>query len=131
LSAIRNTVSKGTQVTYSANGSGATGADIGIVVAAEPPYAEGAGDRGTLALPPEDLAVIHNLKAAGIPVAVVLISGRPIPLALDSVDAVMAAWLPGTEGQGIADVLFGDYKPTGKLSYKWADRFKVGYGLTY
>ena len=137
LTAIRNAVSKGTQVTYSADGTGATGADVGIVVAGEPPYAEGAGDRASLALSPEDVTAIQNLSAANIPVAVVLISGRPIALGkvVDSVDAFVAAWLPGTEGQGVADVLFGDYRPTGKLSFSWPDRlnpmFRVGYGLTY
>jgi hypothetical protein len=52
---------------------------------------------------------------------VVVVSGRPLILgdALSQADAVVAAWLPGTEGQGVADVLFGDYKPTGKLSFTW------------
>ncbi len=58
-----------------------------------------------------------NAKKAGVPVVVVLLSGRPLILGdvLDRADALVAAWLPGTEGQGVADVLFGDYKPTGKL----------------
>jgi beta-glucosidase len=54
-------------------------------------------------------------------VVTVLLSGRPLILgpALDASDAFLAAWLPGTEGQGVADVLFGDYKPTGKLPRQW------------
>ena len=62
-----------------------------------------------------------NMKAAGIPVVVILLSGRPMILdqVLDKADAFVAAWLPGTEGDGVADVLFGDYKPTGKLSFSW------------
>ena len=89
------------------------------------------------------------VKAAGIPVVVVVVSGRPLILgkALDMADAVVAAWLPGTEGQGVADVLFGDYKPTGKLSVTWPRSmdqvpinvgdarydplFAYGFGLTY
>ncbi len=78
---------------------------------------------------------------------VILFSGRPLILGdvLDKADAFVAAWLPGTEGEGIADVLFGDYKPTGKLSRSWprsmaqipfnpSDRsylFPYGYGLSY
>jgi beta-glucosidase len=66
-------------------------------------------------------------------VVVVLISGRPVNAdgEIDTADAFLAAWLPGTEGAGVADVLFGDYKPTGKLAYSWPRRFKAGYGLTY
>ena len=61
------------------------------------------------------------MKKAGIPVVVVLVSGRPMILddVLDQADAFVAAWLPGTEGQGVADVLFGDYSPDGKLSFSW------------
>ena len=80
---------------------------------------------------------------------VVLISGRPMILGsvLSQADALVAAWLPGTEGQGVADVLFGDYKPTGKLSVGWPNSmdqiphpqgepyadplFARGYGLSY
>jgi beta-glucosidase len=89
------------------------------------------------------------MKKAGIPLVVVLISGRPMIIndILEQADAFVAAWLPGTEGQGVADVLFGDYKPTGKLSYTWPRSveqlpinfgdsdynplFEFGYGLTY
>ncbi len=81
------------------------------------------------------------MKAAGIPVVVVLLSGRPLILGdvLDKADAVVAAWLPGTEGAGITDLLFGDFKPTGKLSFTWPrvsgeksnPQFALGYGLSY
>jgi beta-glucosidase len=138
LAALKNSVSKGTQVTYSADGSGAAGADIAIVVVGEKPYAEGNGDRAELSLAAEDAAVIEKAKAAGVPVAVVVFSGRPLVLgdALGKASAVVAAWLPGTEGQGVADILLGDYKPTGKLSFTWPQSmskalFPVGYGLTY
>lgn len=134
---------------YSGDGSGAAGADVGIVVVGETPYAEGAGDRTDLALSSEDFAAIENVKKAGIPVVVLLVSGRPmiIDSALANCDAFIAAWLPGTEGEGVADVLFGDYKPTGKLSHSWPRSmsqlpinygdlnydplFPYGFGLTY
>ncbi|MFC1539712.1 glycoside hydrolase family 3 protein [Candidatus Latescibacterota bacterium] len=149
LTAIKNTVSNNTNVTFSNDGSGADGADIGIVVIGETPYAEGTGDNGTLALNEEDIAAVNNMKNAGIPVVVILISGRPMIIndVLEEADAFIAAWLPGTEGQGVADILFGDYKPTGKLSYTWPRSveqipinigdsdydplFEFGYGLTY
>jgi beta-glucosidase len=78
---------------------------------------------------------VKNAQSAGVPVAVVVVSGRPLVLGdvMDQAGAVIAAWLPGTEGQGVADVLLGGYKPTGKLSFSWPARtpFPVGYGLTY
>jgi beta-glucosidase len=121
LQAIRQAVSPATQVTFSADGAGAAGADVGIVVIGESPYAEGPGDSATLALSAQDYAAIDNVKRAGIPMVVILISGRPLILgrALDSADAFIAAWLPGTEGEGVADVLFGDYAPTGRLPCSW------------
>jgi beta-glucosidase len=149
LKAIQNTVSQATKVTFAKDGTGAGGADVGIVVIGETPYAEGMGDRDDLALAAEDVAAINNMKQAGIPVVAVLLSGRPMIIndTLGRCDAFVAAWLPGTEGQGVADVLFGDYKPTGKLSFSWprsmaqipinvGDRnydplFKYGFGLTF
>jgi beta-glucosidase len=109
------------EVTYSKDGSGAAGADVGVVVVGEKPYAEFMGDREDLSLDAEDMNTIANVKKAGIPVVVVVVSGRPLILgdAVNQADALVAAWLPGTEGAGVADVLFGDYKPTGKLSFTW------------
>jgi beta-glucosidase len=149
LTAIRNTVSPDTKVTFSIDGSEASGADIGIVVIGETPYAEGNGDNADLALDKADIEAVENVKKAGIPVVVILVSGRPLIIndVLEKVDAFIAAWLPGTEGQGVADVLFGDYKPTGKLSFTWPRSieqvpinigdsdynplFEFGYGLMY
>lgn len=138
LAAVKATASKGTQVTYSADGSGASGADVAIVVVGEKPYAEMKGDRADLSLSPEDAAVIRTVKSAGVPIALVIFSGRPLVLgeAFEQAGAVVAAWLPGTEGQGIADILFGAVKPTGKLSFTWPSalgkaQFPVGYGLSY
>ncbi len=149
LTAIKNTVSKNTKVTFSIDGAEAQGADIGVVVIGERSYAEGMGDSADLALDRADIEALGNMKKAGIPVVVMLISGRPLIIndVLAQADAFIAAWLPGTEGQGVADVLFGDYKPTGKLSYTWPRSieqvpinvgdsaydplFEYGFGLTY
>jgi beta-glucosidase len=149
LKAIQSAASAGTRVTFSKDGSGAAGADVGVVVVGETPYAEMMGDRDDLTLAKEDVAAIENMKRAGIPVVVILLSGRPLIIdrVLDKCDAFIAAWLPGTEGAGVADVLFGDYKPTGKLSRTWPSSmsqipinvgdknydplFKYGFGLTY
>jgi beta-glucosidase len=149
LAAIQNAVSSSTKVTFSLDGEGARDADVGIVIVGETPYAEGRGDREDLSLSAEDVAAVMNVKKAGLPVVVVLVSGRPMIVneALDQADAFVAAWLPGTEGQGVADVLFGDYKPSGKLSCSWPRSmtqvpinvgdsnydplFRYGYGLTY
>ena len=149
LTALKNTVPKTTEVTFSKDGAGAAGAKVGVVVIGENPYAEMKGDRSDLSLDPEDLEAVANLKKAGLPVVVILLSGRPMLLGsvLEQADALIAAWLPGSEGQGVADVLFGDSKPTGKLTYSWPRSaaqipihatdtnydplFKLGYGLSY
>lgn len=146
---IKNAVPSSTTVSYSFNGSSTQGADVAIVVVGETPYAEGNGDRNDLSLSSEDITTINNIKNAGIPYVIILISGRPIIITneLAECDAFIAAWLPGTEGQGIADVLFGDYNFTGKLSHSWPRNmnqipinsddaiydplFPYGYGLTY
>jgi beta-glucosidase len=149
LNALRSTAPKDMKVTFSEDGSGAAGADVGVVVIGEKPYAEFFGDRDMLNLSPEDVAAVAAVKKAGIPVVVVLVSGRPLPLGdvATTADAIVAAWLPGSEGQGLVDVLFGDYKPTGKLSFTWPRTsavgaaptgqsskdplFPFGFGLTY
>jgi beta-glucosidase len=108
-------------------------AEVGVVVIGETPYAEGMGDRADLSLAPEDIAAVKRMKSTGVKVVVIVFSGRPLILdpILDDADAILAAFLPGTEGEGITDVLFGDYKPTGKLSYAWPSQFKYGFGLSY
>ena len=121
---IRKAIEKvvgGARVDYSENGAGAEKADVVVAVVGEDPYAEGSGDRPKLELGAPDLAVIDAAKRSGKPVVVVLISGRPLILGdvLEAANAVVAAWLPGTEGDGVADVLYGAYKPTGKLSCSW------------
>jgi beta-glucosidase len=149
LAAIKEAVGKTTKVTFSADGKGAAGAAAAVVVVGETPYAEMRGDREDLGLDAADKEAIANVKKAGVPTVVVLVSGRPLVVTdvLPQADALVAAWLPGSEGQGVADVLFGDYKPTGKLAFSWPRSmaqipinvgdatydplFKCGYGLTY
>jgi Beta-glucosidase-related glycosidases len=151
LQAIRQTVSPQTIVNYSQDGKNVCG-DAAIVIVGERPYAEFQGDAfdpARLKLREEDQQTIFNIKKLGIPMVVVLISGRPLIITeqLEQSDAFIAAWLPGTEGQGVADVLFGDYRPSGKLPCSWprgtvqipvntGDKdynplFKYGYGLSY
>ena len=150
--------------------------DVAIVVIGETPYAEGLGDvrsgehliveagsqiKGSMnvlspygttlelaKLHPEDLETIKTIAEKGIPVVTILVSGRPLVVAreLDLSAAFVAAWLPGSEGQGIADVLFGDFDFQGKLSFSWPENddhscstngikdsplFPLGYGLNY
>ena len=148
LAGIEQKAGKQTRVTYSADGTGAAGADLAVVVVGEAPYAEFFGDRRDLALSADDLAAVRNATAAGVPVAVVVISGRPVILGeAGAADAILAAWLPGTEGLGVADVLFGTYKPTGRLPVSWPasmaqipinagdasynPQFPLGFGLSY
>ena len=104
----------------------ADGAEVAIVVIGEKPYAEGAGDSEDLSLDPDQIEMVKSLYDKGFKVVTILISGRP--LLLDEIwhysDAVIAAWLPGTEAEGITDIIFGDYEPSGKLSYTWPASMK-------
>lgn len=123
LAAIRQTVSPQTQLTFSPQATKLQGADAVIVVIGEKPYAEWHGDRKDLSLPAADLALVQKAKASGAPVVTILLSGRPLILnsALADSSAFVAAWLPGTEGRGVTDVLFGDFKFTGKLPRAWPE----------
>lgn len=111
-------------VTYSKDASAATdGYDVGVVVVGETPYAEGIGDVGNghdLELSAADKAAIDKVCAA-MKCAVLIVSGRPqlIGDRLDGIDALVASWLPGTEGDGVADVLFGKRAFTGQLPVTW------------
>ncbi|MDR3456831.1 MAG: glycoside hydrolase family 3 N-terminal domain-containing protein [Verrucomicrobiae bacterium] len=147
LAAVKLAAGADTEVTFSADGRDLKGADVIIVAVGEQPYAEMKGDRQDLSLPAADAQLIAGAKSAGVPVVTVLYSGRPLVLgaALDQSDAFLAAWLPGTEGEGLADVLFGKSAPRGKLPRLWpADHgqlsvdhltgqplFPAGFGLTY
>jgi beta-glucosidase len=134
---------------FSKDAAGAERADVVVVVVGEDPYAEGSGDRADLSLSRDDQALVAAAKRSGKPMVVVLLTGRPLILGdlLDSASAILCAWLPGTEGGGVADVLFGAVKPTGKLSRTWprnmsdipinvgdpryAPLFEYGFGLSW
>ncbi|THG17588.1 hypothetical protein TEA_018001 [Camellia sinensis var. sinensis] len=124
LSAISATVSPSTEIVYNENPDAefvkSSNFSFAIVVVGEPPYAEFNGDNLNLTIPEPGPSIINNV-CGSVKCVVVLISGRPLVIEpyLPSIDALIAAWLPGTEGQGVADVLFGDYGFTGKLSRTW------------
>lgn len=114
----------GGNVELSVDGSFETKPDVAVVVFGEEPYAEGHGDRETLIYQhgsKKDLALLEKLKSQGIPVVSVFISGRPmwVNAELNASDAFVAAWLPGSEGAAVADVLFGKQDFKGKLSFSW------------
>lgn len=96
-------------------------ADTAIVVVAEPPYAEGLGDSARLALPIGSDAIVARVRPLARRLVLIVLSGRPVilgPMAQEA-DAIIAAWLPGTEGSGVADVLFGERPFTGRTPYAW------------
>ena len=136
LAAIKQAVSPDTQVTFSAEANDLKNADVIIAVVGEPPYAEMKGDREHLDLSEADTALIARAKASGAPVVTILYSKSPLALgsALVGERYVVAAWLPGSEGSGMTDMLFGDYKFTGKLPRVWLENdqtlFPFGFGLT-
>nr|MDQ3396802.1 glycoside hydrolase family 3 C-terminal domain-containing protein [Deinococcota bacterium] len=155
---LRDGAPAGTEVRYlSAGAAGlreaAQEADVAVVVVGERPYAEGEGDSQSLSLPEAEEALIRELAATGTPTVVVLLAGRPLLLeTLADVAALLMAYLPGSEtGTAVADVVFGDYNPSGRLPFSWPrstgqlplsydrlaseapydPRFAFGYGLSY
>ncbi|GEA90016.1 glycoside hydrolase family 3 N-terminal domain-containing protein [Cellulomonas cellasea] len=136
LEGIRE-VAPGAQVTWSTDASAPTeGSDVGVVVVGEPPYAEGIGDVGnngrSLTLPAADRAAIDTVCGA-MPCVVLVVAGRPqlVTDHLDAIDGLVASWLPGTEGAGVADTLFGARPFTGRLPVSWpasADQVPVNVG---
>jgi beta-glucosidase len=134
-------VAPGAQVTYSKDGSAPTaGSDVAVVVVGETPYSEGFGDIGgprwgydpgengvlrepkSLDLQPGDAAVIDKVCGAIDKCVVMVVSGRPQvvpPAQLAKIDSLVASWLPGSQGEGVADVVFGNKPFTGKLSHTW------------
>jgi len=124
LKGIRDMASPNSKVEYDLKGnfSDQAGlADVGIAIVGESPYAEGWGDKKDLKLSAQDVAAISHLKKFSKKIIVIIISGRPLNIKeyAKDWDAVIAAWLPGSEGQGVADVLFGDYPFTGSLPVSW------------
>jgi beta-glucosidase len=140
----------GGSAVLSADGSYTQKPDAAVVVFGETPYAEFQGDRAALALDPEltkPYETMKKLQAEGIPVVAVMVTGRPLYVnpALNAADAFVVAWLPGSEGGGVADVLVGDssgtprFDFTGRLPAAWPHTtqisdgalFPFGYGMTY
>ena len=108
-------------ISYRVDGKFDTHAEVGMVVLAEEPYAEGMGDKEDLRLRPDQIALLKRVRSHCDKLILVLFSGRPLIITeqLPLCDALVAAWLPGTEGQGVAEVLFGDYPFSGKLPFAW------------
>ena len=151
LDAIKETVDPETEVTFEEqpNKDSLQSHEFayGIVVVGEYPYAETNGDSLNLTIPDPGPSTITDVCGA-MKCVVIIFSGRPVVIEpyISSMDALVAAWLPGTEGKGITDVLFGDYGFTGKLPQTWfktVDQlpmnfgdpnydplFSLGYGLT-
>ncbi|RJY09871.1 glycoside hydrolase family 3 protein [Aurantiacibacter aquimixticola] len=136
--------SGGGSATLSADGSYTATPDVAVVVFGERPYAEFAGDVPDLAFRDEEgLELLRQFDAAGIPAVAVFLSGRPmwVNRELNAADGFVASWLPGSEGGGVADVLFGARPASGRLSFSWPEScgatpvngadgalFRVGYG---
>ena len=149
LDAFKATIRDTNDISYSIDGVNIPDTDIIIAVIGEKPYSEGWGDRKSLDLSDEDKKILKRVKEKNLPYLIILVSGRPLLIEdeIKDCDAFIAVWLPGTEGSGIADVIFGDYPPTGKLSMSWprsmdqlpiniGDKiynplFPFGYGLSY
>jgi beta-glucosidase len=113
--AIERAVAPGTLV------GSARDAEVIVVVVGETPYAESSGDNKSPSLSGSDRGAVESARKSSKPVVTVLLTGRPLLIEdwLALTDALVVAWLPGTEGSGVADVLFGDYPPTGKLPHSW------------
>lgn len=124
LQGIRQVLGESNNVEFEESGNFNTTsnkADVGIAIVSEKPYAEGWGDNPNPTIDNEDLKAIDNLRKSAKKVIVIIISGRPLIITdqLPMWDAAVEAWLPGSEGVGIADVLFGDMPFTGKLPLPW------------
>ncbi|KAJ0657378.1 putative glucan 1,3-beta-glucosidase [Helianthus annuus] len=124
LSAVKNAVDPTTEVVYVENPTPdfikSNNFSYAIVVSGEYPYSESSGDNQNLTIPEPGPTTIMNV-CESVKCVVVLMSGRPVVIEpyVSSMDALVAAWLPGSEGQGVTDVLFGDYGFTGKLAHTW------------
>ncbi|XP_055831083.1 uncharacterized protein LOC129900171 [Solanum dulcamara] len=136
LNAVKNTVHPPTQVVYQDNPDvnfvKSNHFSYAIVVVGEIPYAEMFGDSANLTIADPGTSIIPNVCGV-VKCVVVVISGRPVVMEpyLVNIDALVAAWLPGIEGQGVADVLFGDYGFTGKLTRTWfksVDKLRMNVG---
>lgn len=123
LTGLIQTAPEGTRIVYDAAGAfpGGETAGVGLVFLHELPYAEGLGDRADLALSAEQVELIERVRACSERVVVVMITGRPLIITgqLALAEAWVAAWLPGSEGQAVGDVLFGRVPFSGRLPLDW------------
>ncbi|PKM87921.1 hypothetical protein CVU83_02380 [Candidatus Falkowbacteria bacterium HGW-Falkowbacteria-2] len=123
LAGIKQALPLGAKIDYDRDGNFnlTEKAEYGIVIVGEQPYAEGVGDKERPHLSAEDLAVIERVRQLAEKLVVIIVAGRPLDIRAEARqwDAVIAAWLPGSEGQGVSDVLFGDYPFTGELPIPW------------
>jgi beta-glucosidase len=135
LEAIQNAVSPETQLIINQGGqfpaTDEAQPSLCLAVVGELPYAEGVGDREMPDISLADKRALNRMEVSCDQLAVILISGRPLIISdrIDKWDALVAAWLPGTEGGGVADVIFGDVPFTGKLPVTWPvsiDQLPVG-----
>jgi beta-glucosidase len=137
LEGIRD-AAKGKTVAYAENGKAQGFFDAVIAVIGEDPYAETEGDRMQINIRQRDMDMLREVYGYNCPVLVIMLSGRPMTIGDENKnwDAFIAAWLPGSEGAGIADVLFGDKDFVGRTPYTWRKTiggeilFPFGYGLT-
>ena len=149
LDAIKQATGNTGSIVYDPRAKSLGKNNLVVAVVGEFPYSEGYGDNPSIGLSSFDTTVLKRCYQSENKIAVVMLSGRPLIIKdhIDKWDALVAAWLPGMAGEGIADVLFGDYSPTGKLSFSWPKDisqvplnygdsnydplFPFGYGLTY
>ena len=149
LKALEEASDKKGLITYDPRAESISKGDVIIAVVGENPYTEGVGDNPTIGLSSFDTAVLEKCYESGNKLVVVILSGRPLIIKehVSKWDGLIAAWLPGMAGEGVSDVLYGDYSPTGRLSYSWPKStsqlplnegdtdydplFPFGYGLSY
>ena len=124
LAGIKEVAGRGVKIEYAEQGqfsTSSTKADIGIAVVGEIPYAEGWGDDANPSLSDEDIEIIKNLRQVSNSLIVILVTGRPLIITdeIKNWDSLVVAWLPGSEGAGVSDVLFGNKQFTGTLPLPW------------
>ena len=147
--AINQSIKNKENLVYDPRANDLNGDGIIIAVIGEYPYAEGYGDNETLSINSFDQDILKKCYNSGKKVIVIMLSGRPLIIKdhIQKWDGFLAAWLPGMAGEGVSDVIFGDYNPTGRLSFSWPKNikqipidytdenydplFKFGFGLNY
>ena len=121
LNAIEGAIDSEGLITYDPRAEDLSKGSVILAVVGENPYTEGVGDNPTIGLSSFDTAILERCYESGNKLVVVVLSGRPLIIEdhVSNWDGLIAAWLPGMAGEGVSDVLYGDYSPTGKLSYSW------------